>query len=243
MSTKYEQTNTSETGVGDLSHPTEMRQDCPSATVVHPVIAALEKADASTVVIDGFLGTSEDGSVRIYRALDTSAYVEIPKEAVIHMQPDRSGEPGMFRAFVRASSELLSVQRYRVRALDWSNVPIATAPKIGPFLQVGGDWDIVQTNGFRVRIKITQYQDRLSAFASHSNGIVQSTEAIGIVNGPNFEMTITWNNGTKGFYTGTLSFGYFTSPPNGFLRGRTKDLNNPGSEADWESEGRLFQVA
>ena len=116
MPTKHEQTNISETGVSDLSHPTEMRHDCPSATVVHPVIAALEKADTPAVVIDGFLGTSKDGSVRIYHALDTSAYVEIPKEAVIHMQPDKSGEPGAFRAFVRASSEILSVQRNRVRA-------------------------------------------------------------------------------------------------------------------------------
>ena len=61
MQTKDEQTNISETGIDDLSHPTEMRHDCPSATVVNPVIAALEKADASTVVINGFLGTSKDG--------------------------------------------------------------------------------------------------------------------------------------------------------------------------------------
>jgi hypothetical protein len=114
---------------------------------------------------------------------------------------------------------------------------------MGPFLQVGGEWDIVQNNGFRVRINIVQDQDRLSAFASHSNGSVQSIEAIGFVRGPNFEMTITWDNGTKGLYTGKLTFGHFTSPPLGFLKGHTKDLNNPGSQADWESEGRLFQVA
>jgi len=114
---------------------------------------------------------------------------------------------------------------------------------MGPFLQVGGEWDIVQSNGFRVRINITQDQDRLSAFASHSNGSVQSSEAKGSVRGPDFEMTITWKNGTKGLYTGTLTHGPFTPPPQGFLKGRTKDLNNPGSEANWESEGRVFQVA
>jgi hypothetical protein len=114
---------------------------------------------------------------------------------------------------------------------------------MGPFLQVGGEWDIVQRNGFRVRITITQDQDRLSAFASHSNGSVQSTAANGFVRGPDFEMTITWNNGTKGLYTARLTHGPFTPAPQGFLKGHTKDLNNPGSEADWESEGRVFQVA
>ena len=112
-----------------------------------------------------------------------------------------------------------------------------------PFLQVGGAWDIVQDNGYRVRINIIQDQDRLSAFASHSNGSGQSTEATGFVRGPDFEMTITWDNGTKGLYAGKFSHGPFTPPPLGYLKGRTKDLNNPGSEAGWESEGGVFQVA
>jgi hypothetical protein len=56
-------------------------------------------------------------------------------------------------------------------------------------------------------------------------------------------MTITWDNGTKGLYTGKLTHGPFTPPPLGFLKGHTKDLNNPGSQADWESDGRIFQVA
>ena len=61
---------------------------------------------------------------------------------------------------------------------------------MGPFLQVGGQWEIVQKNGFRVLINITQDQDQLSAFASHSNGRVKSEEAKGFVLGPDFEMTI-----------------------------------------------------
>jgi hypothetical protein len=73
-----------------------------------------------------------------------------------------------------------------------------------PLLQVGGQWTIVQTNGFRVPIHVTQTGDQLSAVASHSNGAVQSTAA---------------------------------------LVGRTKDLNNPGSESDWDSEGPIFHFA
>jgi hypothetical protein len=114
---------------------------------------------------------------------------------------------------------------------------------MGPFLQVGGRWEIVQDNGFRVLIDVRQDQDRLSAFASHSNGSVQSTDARGFVRGPEFEMTITWNNGTKGLYTGTFSHGPFTAPPLGFLKGHTRDLNNPGSQTTWQSDGRAFQVA
>jgi hypothetical protein len=114
---------------------------------------------------------------------------------------------------------------------------------MGPFLQVGGDWDIVQDNGFRVRISIRQDQDRLSASASHSNGSVQSDEATGSVRGSNFEITIAWDNGTKGQYTGKLKKGVFDSPGKGFLKGRTKDLNNPGSQAGWVSEGRVFEIA
>jgi hypothetical protein len=54
-------------------------------------------------------------------------------------------------------------------------------------------------------------------------------------------MTITWDNGTKGLYAGKLTHGPFTPPPQGFLKGHTKDLNNPGSEAGWESDGRVFE--
>jgi hypothetical protein len=83
----------------------------------------------------------------------------------------------------------------------------------------------------------------LSAFASHSSGAVQSLDAKGHVQGPDFEMTITWDDGSKGLYTGKPTHGPFTPPPIGYLHGRTKDLNHPGSEADRSSEGRVARVA
>jgi hypothetical protein len=114
---------------------------------------------------------------------------------------------------------------------------------MGPFLQVGGQWDIVQDNGFRVAINVHQTNDQLSASASHSAGSVQSIEATGFVAGPHFDMTITWNNGTKGHYTGEFTHGPFTPPPIGFLKGDSVDLNNPTSTAKWESEGQNFEIA
>jgi hypothetical protein len=111
------------------------------------------------------------------------------------------------------------------------------------FMDVSGQWDIVQNNGFRVPINVTQTNDRLSATASHSNGQVLSTDATGSVTGPTFDMTITWNNGSKGHYTATFTRGHFDSPPNGFLQGDTQDMNHLESTATWFSEGRVFQFA
>ncbi|EJR27178.1 hypothetical protein IIG_05003 [Bacillus cereus VD048] len=45
---------------------------------------------------------------------------------------------------------------------------------MGPYLQVEDEWEIVQTNGYRVQINIKQDKEFLSAFASHSNLIEKS---------------------------------------------------------------------
>jgi hypothetical protein len=89
-------------------------------TAVHPAIAVLEKTDQPTVTISGYRGTSDDTVVRLYQTLDTSIYVEIPKEDVVYLDTDQQPEPGYCRAFVRASSEILTVQRLRVQASDSS---------------------------------------------------------------------------------------------------------------------------
>ncbi|MGH6838634.1 MAG: hypothetical protein ACREDT_07505 [Methylocella sp.] len=112
---------------------------------------------------------------------------------------------------------------------------------MAPFLQVGGEWDIVQNNGFRVRINVTQDRDRLSAFAPHPKGSVQSAEAKGFVRGPDIEMTITWDNGTKDLYTGKLTHGLF--PDSGLPEGSYKGPEQPWKRGGWESDGRVFHVA
>jgi hypothetical protein len=43
-------------------------------------------------------------------------------------------------------------------------------------MQVDGQREMRQSNGFRVLINITQVEDQLSAFASHSKGAAQSNE-------------------------------------------------------------------
>jgi hypothetical protein len=119
--------------------------------------------------------------------------------------------------------------------------PVMVSPQ-GPYMDVSGSWEMVQKNGYRVSLNVRQNRGRITAYASHSNGRVKSEEAKGSVSGPNFELTITWDNGTKGKYTGKLSHGPFTAPPLGYLKGRTVDLNNPGSSSSWESQGKVFRV-
>ena len=105
-----------------------MAKEIAVSAEVHPVIVALENAEEPTAAIEGYRGTSDDTVVRIYPALDMSAYVEIPREAVVYLEAEKEGEPGSVRVFVRASSEILTVQRYRMRAADW----IRRLPPIQP---------------------------------------------------------------------------------------------------------------
>lgn len=89
---------------------------------VHPVIAALEKADEQAVIMRGYIGTSEDKVLRLYQDLDTSSYIEIPRESILHLETANHGDVSQVCALVRASSEILTAQRSRMRAMDWADV-------------------------------------------------------------------------------------------------------------------------
>jgi hypothetical protein len=119
---KQEKPETSENTPDIPSSSIEQCCDISAEISVHPVIVALEKTGESAVVIDGFLGTGTDSVIRLYQSLDTSAYLEISKGAIIHMEVDKF-EPNAIRVFVRASSEILSVWRERVRAGDYRQGP------------------------------------------------------------------------------------------------------------------------
>ena len=113
---------------------------------------------------------------------------------------------------------------------------------MAPVLQVGGQWTMVQKNGFKVDLDVRQQGSRLSAHAVSDRG-VHSREANGSVAGPDFELTIVWDGGARGHYTGKLKHGPFAPPPVGFLEGITQDLDNPSSRAEWQSEGAVFRFA
>ncbi len=79
--------------------------------VVHPLIKAMEKCGEATVELRGFLGTSKDDTIRLYDVLNTSSYMEIPKDAVLYFEPLESNEPGKYRAFVTANQSVKIVRR------------------------------------------------------------------------------------------------------------------------------------
>ena len=112
-----------------------------------------------------------------------------------------------------------------------------------PIMQVGGIWDISQSNGFRVNMNVTQNGEHLSAQATQMGHGITSTSAEGTVTGGHFDMTIDWPNGTRGRYTGDFKQGHFGGPNQGHLEGRTVDLLHPGSSASWQSEGLVVHFA
>jgi hypothetical protein len=80
-------------------------------TKVHPAIAALESASELAAMIEGYLGSEVEGTVRIYPALDTSAYVEFPKSSVLHLESAEGESPGRVRAFLSSAQRVSVVQR------------------------------------------------------------------------------------------------------------------------------------
>jgi kynurenine formamidase len=108
-------------------------------------------------------------------------------------------------------------------------------------MRVDGKWDMVQTNGYRVSVEIRQEGDNLKyIYATHSGGRYHSIyPTSGSVSGTHIEMTIHWNNGSVGKYTGDLTPNKF-GLPGYYLVGKTHDQNNEWSKADWYSEGKDF---
>jgi hypothetical protein len=107
-------------------------------------------------------------------------------------------------------------------------------------MNIAGQWQIKQSNGFTVDVSLEQKNDQLTAFCSHSGGKVRSKGASGVVQGDSMILTIPWDNGSRGEYTGRLEKGFFTKVNEGILKGTTKDLDHPSSTASWEVPDRVF---
>ena len=104
-----------------------------------------------------------------------------------------------------------------------------------PCINVAGEWQIIQKNGFTVDVNINQEGNQLNGFCTHSNGSVRSNTATGFVDGESFDFTIAWNNNTRGHYTGQLEPGHFTTDDQGILKGDSVDELHPESTSSWES--------
>jgi hypothetical protein len=109
---------------------------------------------------------------------------------------------------------------------------------------VSGSWEIVQSNGFKVAVNITQPTE----FPLGPNGPVvlltdgpltgtadeitprgtdvSHQDLTGQLMGDSFEILIDWHNGTKGQYSGSFDAA-------GNLSGVTFDVKNPTAQATW----------
>ena len=106
--------------------------------------------------------------------------------------------------------------------------------------QVGGNWDIVQNNGFRVFVTLTQDQDKVGGSAKTSDGSHESSRLEGFVKDSELHLSILWKNGRDGRYIGSFKGEGF--PPNqGVLVGFTGDLAHPESSTKWVSENVIFK--
>ncbi len=77
-----------------MKDPRTSEKKLPKAAVkVHPVIARLEGTGKAAAVLLGYPGKARDGSFRLYRDLDMSAYAEVPLEAVLHSEEGEDGGP------------------------------------------------------------------------------------------------------------------------------------------------------
>jgi hypothetical protein len=94
---------------------------------------------------------------------------------------------------------------------------------------IGGLWDILQTNGFAVPINVEPVQPdgSFTLEAEENQGAVRGTGA-GHVNGNLVNFIVNWSNGTTGAYNGAFD-------DHGVINGSTFDIKHPQSFAGWHS--------
>lgn len=81
----------------------------------HPVIEKLVKAagDDSVAQLEGYIGPSKGDTVRLYLTLELTSYVDIPRDALLHVEELSEGE-GRVRTHVLGSREIQLVARRSV---------------------------------------------------------------------------------------------------------------------------------
>jgi hypothetical protein len=90
-----------------------------------------------------------------------------------------------------------------------------------------------QSNGFTARFSIVQNGGDLTGSANHGpdqdGHFTRSMEARGTVTDTEFLWTISWDNGTRGRYSGRFE-------SDGRIAGVSVDLEHPTSQATWISD-------
>lgn len=98
------------------------------ASLFHPTIKKIEAAGPgkSVVVLEGFLGGAETPTLRLYRCLGCTQYVEVDPDDVLECEPiedEADDEPGRVRLLVEGSAAVTVVARYATTAEGSQDVP------------------------------------------------------------------------------------------------------------------------
>ncbi|MCX4816629.1 hypothetical protein OG601_39180 [Streptomyces sp. NBC_01239] len=104
---------------------------------------------------------------------------------------------------------------------------VQAAPAAAPGFYVGGTWKLYQSNGPVVTMNVSQ-DSAGTLYGSASCCGTPGTIRSGRVDGTGIYFVIAWSNGALGRYTGNLG-------PDRRLSGYTFDINNPSSQANWNT--------
>jgi len=107
--------------------------------------------------------------------------------------------------------------------------------------RVDGNWSAIQSNGPPAVFTLSQNGSVLLGKASYAvwyeGGLLETDDLTivfgsvdGTIKGDNFDVTVYWNNGTTGVYTGKVG-------PQGRIEGSAYDKLHPQTTAIWHSDG------
>jgi len=99
-----------------------------------PIIKKLEEAlrQDSVVHLEGYVGSSVEGTLRLYKNLNLESYVEVSKEEVIACVEIPNDNCGRVKVFIPASTKVkLLTQSFARRSAPKSTAPKSTARTYG----------------------------------------------------------------------------------------------------------------
>jgi hypothetical protein len=107
------------------------------------------------------------------------------------------------------------------------------------YLRVGGSWDIIQSNGYRVNVNLTQDGPNVSGSARTLDNKLSSGGVTGTVDGSSIHLLIPWTPNSEGKYDGSWTANT-VGDGSGYLKGTTCDQHHLEVCASWSSEGITF---
>ena len=102
---------------------------------VNPVLRELSQGAGSDsiIVLEGYVGATNETYVRLYPSLDLSMYLDIPKGGILRVTEDKARTDQRVQIFVRSTSDVRVTVALTVPA---STLPISTSAQLGSSPQV-----------------------------------------------------------------------------------------------------------